>query len=50
MVYSFNIRNLQHLLQRIEDACAAVRPETLLAVHEEWKRRVVQSGHFENVL
>ena len=55
MVYSVKIRNLQHLVQRIEDACAAVRPEILLAVPEEWKRRVAhtivaQGGHFEHVL
>ena len=52
MVYQENIRDINHLKDRIINSFAQISPDVLLRVHSEWVKRIKMciqnnSGHIE---
>ena len=55
MVYEVEIQNMDHLKERIRDACARITPDVLKRVRHEWERRMrmcckCNGAHTEHVL
>ena len=55
MVYQENIRDINHLKDRIINSFAQISPDVLLRVHSEWVKRIMMciqnnGGHIEPVI